>query len=451
MASFYPPPTSNKLDRHERMRLVRSNRKLEAVLGMAPYYLDPEESHLVFTPQVSKAHRREDHVYRPSPASSTSSLSSEEISADDSFLVMPKSTMPLPIVAKPIAKAKQLSRPLLLRLRSVPTTTSDTCGASLSPPLPSVAAQSPTSPTFTIDLNKLQATSLEHRRKKIAKLTRTLGENIPAELVFPQPQPERSSATQKPTRVRNYERKPIPQSFAAFPPPSPNTSASTPVISHPKPMSSSRSRTPATVTAPPPPSAPAQLLPIRKSNDGPTLAERRRKPRPRSLSLSTGTDALVAAARARARAGLEAVEAKPSGSAIAPMVSKEVVITRASLDFHSATADRAVTSIEEKATRDVLGGSRSPLPFQTIIPKPPHRYVRSSPSNPSEPAIYHHVKAASYSRPPLPMPMLRSVLPREAPSVFSRFGRRKEQGWSGEWNQDISDVVKRLRGLKSGV
>jgi hypothetical protein len=56
---------------------------------------------------------------------------------------------------------------------------------------------------------------------------------------------------------------------------------------------------------------------------------------------------------------------------------------------------------------------------------------------------------------PLPFPPSRSGTPHPVPSRsttphFQECGRRKEKGWSGEWNRgDMEEVVKGLRELKA--
>ncbi|KAG5640567.1 hypothetical protein DXG03_008064 [Asterophora parasitica] len=405
------PPTINILDHQQRMRLVRSNRKLEAVLGIAPYYLESESPYGAFHDPISKARRRDGRIFGHSPSSSLSSASSStsSLNYEESFLVIPKTSK------AQVTKSKhglELSRPVLLRLRTVPSDTRDAL-------LPPTVAMSPTSPTFTIDLEKLQATSLEHRRKKMAKLARTLGVNVPPELVFPSPP---SDDDEKHLKLRNIERKPIPPAFApSFP--APNPAKPHPVISRPK-LQSSAARSRPRLHIPPPPSAPAPRPP--PATPTLTLAERRRWPRPRSLSVSTGTDMLVAAAQAAPSEDIRLSQA------IAPLVRKEVCVVRASKDAYPIPA----AIIDEKATRDILSRVRSPLPFTEVYHQ--HRQTQSErdASRARHPAAYHSKAAsASYSRP--------------APSAFRQFGKRKELGWSGEWNQDMGHVAKALRSLKT--
>ncbi|KAF8060690.1 hypothetical protein FPV67DRAFT_302462 [Lyophyllum atratum] len=441
-AVFYPLPTVNKLDHAQRMRLVRSNRKLEAVLGTAPYYLEPQSPDMPSHKPTSKAHRREARVFDHSPSSSTSSTST--LISEKSYIAVPKSRKPSSPLPNPkltsnskSTRGLELSRPLLLRLRSVPIP------PVTPPPLSSrLDCASPTSPTFTITLDNLQATTLEKRRQKMAKLTRTLGENVPPELVFP----AKATLPAPTARARRRERKPLPSAFVPSPPASaplaprntcsvpapppatalppataPPPAPANPPISQPKPRRPSVSGVPSATTPTPKPKGNAT-----------TLAERRHKPRPRSLSLSTGTDMFAAAARVLAPAPYQ--------------------------------------TVDDKATRDVMHlGSRSPAAFQSTITIPiseaaaaeeeeeeevtpvqtQHRYARSSPSNidstfAHRPSTPSHTKSASAS---VSGPGSGKS---GAPSAFNlgRFGKRKEKGWSGEWNQDMGEVVKVLRGLK---
>ncbi|KAG6908080.1 hypothetical protein DXG01_006215 [Tephrocybe rancida] len=444
-----PPPTVNNLDRHQRMRLVRSNRKLEAILGTVPYYLEPTSpQNSIYT---TKANRREGRFFAHSPTSSSASSSSTSLDSIENKAVGASPTKSSP-ASKQSPRALELSRPLLLRLRSVPVTPSDNRAGLLSPPLPSNAPISPISPTFTIDLEKLQATNLESRRKKMAKLTRTLGENIPPELVFHSP---KSASTEKPLKSRSLDRGPIP-SFTATPvSPSNTLTKPPPVISRPK-AKYPRSRpklppvpsTKAPAPTPPAAAAAATLPPCKSSKAPGTIAERRRKPRPRSLSLSTGTDMLIAAAHSRSQAETtRQSEDVLVADIVAPVVRTEVFTVRASID---AYGKHQYLTIDEKATKDIFE-SRSPLPFQAVIPVPrQHRHTHSSPTDfgfgpietaPAAPQ-HRHTKSVSASQSP------KSA--QGAPSAFRRqFGRRKELGWSGEWNQDIEEVVKNLRNLKA--
>ncbi|KAG6890850.1 hypothetical protein C0992_012489 [Termitomyces sp. T32_za158] len=392
-----PPPTVNHLGRRERMRLVQSNRKLETLLGAAPYYLDARASQLD-TPNAS---RREGRVFDYSPVSPSSTFDAGT----------GRSTHPSKLPSKPKQgpRTLELSRPLLLRLRSVPVSPSDNRASQSSSRCSSLVPTSPLSSTFSVDLQKLQASNIQNRRKKMAKLTRTLGENIPPELVFP----SIGNVVEKHFKSRSLDEVLTPPSATLRP-----------VISRPR-LMSSRSR----LKIPPVPSHPAPApvvhvhLPPRQqaSQSKPTLAERRRKPRPRSLSVSTGTDMLIAAAAVQAR-----LQAQPA--AAAPVVQTEVVTVKTRGNVYPKPQ---YLTIDERATKDIFD-FHSPLPFQSIQTVPPQVPVSG----------HSHTKSASAS----------SLLPHtsaDTPSAFHQSGKRKELGWSGEWNHDLQNVVKNLRSLKA--
>jgi hypothetical protein len=131
------PPTTNALSHSQRLRLMRSTRKLGDVLGTTP----------VINGSSSAAHSLHH--------SSSLRLSQK--------------------------RSKALPRPLVLSLHALP--------ASLRLP---TGPTSPLSPTSVINMPSSNACpddyevdqELQARRKRMAKLTRTLGENIPPELVF---------------------------------------------------------------------------------------------------------------------------------------------------------------------------------------------------------------------------------------------------------------------------
>ncbi|KAK2465198.1 hypothetical protein APHAL10511_002552 [Amanita phalloides] len=170
MSSITLPPTLNALDPVERTRLRRSTRKLGDVLGMTPRLLDsnplPSPStlgaaslffpHSIATSVTSVTEYRLGELPPRSPAEMQSGL---------------------PMVHRK-QRSKQHVRPLVLCLWSAPAT--DT------PPSPSTSLI-PHSPSLESihDHTDLDEADKFRRRKQIAKLTRTLGVNIPPELVFP--------------------------------------------------------------------------------------------------------------------------------------------------------------------------------------------------------------------------------------------------------------------------
>ncbi|KAJ6543548.1 hypothetical protein DFH09DRAFT_1367897 [Mycena vulgaris] len=167
--------TTNALSHAERSRLVRSNRKLQALLGEAPHIIvaavetarkhspDSQDPH-------APAHIRAQSDGRPSSASSST------------LRRIPPSPLTLEHSAWPH---------LSLHLHS-PGTHKHSFSLG-SPPL------TPLSPTLSMTLNSISSplssafarslTAKESRRRRVAKLTRTLGENIAPELIAGHPPP----------------------------------------------------------------------------------------------------------------------------------------------------------------------------------------------------------------------------------------------------------------------
>ncbi|KAJ3555906.1 hypothetical protein NM688_g2322 [Phlebia brevispora] len=210
-ASYHTlPPTYNLLNSRQRTRLVRTTRKLEAILGTTPIVAEPEEAQSPsageplstvssrrssFSDSDEKQLRRHasicscadspDLIYA-SPAFASSVISLK--GAEHQPPLRSKCSMKLRFTARHRAST-ELSRPLLLRLEplhcvlntrpSVPSTPLTPSTPSLTPGSPTSASESttatPTTPTFP--------SPAELRRKQIAKLSRTFGEIIPPHLI----------------------------------------------------------------------------------------------------------------------------------------------------------------------------------------------------------------------------------------------------------------------------
>ena len=272
-----PPPTNNYLDPEQRSRLLRSTRKLGELLGTTPFLLEPEAEDP--TPHIPRAHasRREGRVFH-SPSSSTSYTDTSEpeyVLVKSSARTAPyqyqsmtppssRTPSPLPVSKKrkggplgaegalpPIAiffdipgstrarsrsvLSKSREQPLLLRLRPLPKqkTIDSRINATTSVDLP--IPLSPSASSVNMDIStSTTALSDREKRKKMAKLTRTLGENIPPELVFRSSTPRRTSVSinrscvdpldsfQKPTKFVSSTQAP-PLAVATVPKPSPRT------------------------------------------------------------------------------------------------------------------------------------------------------------------------------------------------------------------------------------
>ena len=209
--AVYPhlPPTTNVLNSHQRSRLMRSTRKLGAVLGTTPYLLENDISFtmLPLGKTTSSALKRQGSIFTHHQmsslsiaSSSTSTTSSHQPSPSASSIYLPQSvavgtqnseSFPInpPGLSTP-RRGRSGDKPpqLCLRLDTVPLPLAD--GSPLSPCTP----LTPTTPTVP-DV-------AEARRKRMAKLTRHLGENVPVELVLAADSVPKSAAIHPSRRPR---------------------------------------------------------------------------------------------------------------------------------------------------------------------------------------------------------------------------------------------------------
>ncbi|KAJ7835128.1 hypothetical protein B0H14DRAFT_3461608 [Mycena olivaceomarginata] len=164
MAAPMMPPTTHVLPHAQRLRLMRSTRKLGALLGETPLLVDS-------SPAAANS-------FSPAHGRSASTMSTGTKSSGRLYLSAPHSPSLCLGESHDDSCAAHISRPrLLLHLpssgRSSPVPTER--GSPLSPTF-SLSLNSPVTPTFSVDTD---------RRRKMAKVMRTLGENVPPELVFP--------------------------------------------------------------------------------------------------------------------------------------------------------------------------------------------------------------------------------------------------------------------------
>lgn len=199
-----PPPTTNTLDSQQRMRLMRSARKLEALMGTTPYFVEADIPLTLEGKKKSptlKALKRQGSIFthrdyhtNSLSVTSFSSVSTTSLHSPSASLVsLPssmqnKESLPVTPPGLPVRgrKSADKPRPLYLRMNVAPI---DQRCASL-PPTPSSAhvtsacfPPTPRSPSFD---------AAEVRRKRIAKLARHLGESVPPELVTAQAPPSQS-------------------------------------------------------------------------------------------------------------------------------------------------------------------------------------------------------------------------------------------------------------------
>lgn len=190
--SVYPhlPPTSNLLNSQQRTRLLRSTRKLGAVLGTTPYLLENDTSYTIlpFGKTTSTALKRQGSIFTHKQPSS---LSIASISTTSSQLPSPstpsinihhgvapvtQSTESHPTRTAGFQKSRPRVKPPPLYLQLNTASISPTSDR-LASPLPSPRTTPPTPTTPVPDVTAI-------RRKRMAKLARHLGEKVPMELVF---------------------------------------------------------------------------------------------------------------------------------------------------------------------------------------------------------------------------------------------------------------------------
>lgn len=220
------PPTHNFLDNRQRNRLVRSTRKLEAVLGTTLRVAEPEKTdtslfamHSAIEPRLAASSRRRNISYSEAKwsrrhASICSHPDSPElIYTSPSFANSGVSLIPATGVAnveQPLRKrcsmklrgmAKRRTTsvpgPLVLRLDALPrladscqrlspsTPTTSSTASLPSPCTPSTPSTPNTPSTIQTPTTPSLPSAAELRRKRIAKLSRTLGEIIPPHLIDP--------------------------------------------------------------------------------------------------------------------------------------------------------------------------------------------------------------------------------------------------------------------------
>lgn len=228
-----PPPTSNHLDFNQKSRLIKSTRKLGQVLGTTPYLLETSVEHSISflpigprtaspTPSTSstssaesikpiKKFRRQCSIFgypqiAHSASSSASSLSLPGNMSSSSVDLL--STRSVPVSRR--SKDTNRPPPLVLHLNPVMVSPDDhrIREPQLSPlfsPLASPMGDFPMSPT-TPTSNAIfhQAKDTDAKRKKMNKLNRTFGENVPKDLIFPASRnPAPSFATYPASVTRN--------------------------------------------------------------------------------------------------------------------------------------------------------------------------------------------------------------------------------------------------------
>ncbi|KAF7300004.1 hypothetical protein MKEN_01322800 [Mycena kentingensis (nom. inval.)] len=154
MSSMNTPTTTHSLPRAHRLRLMRSMHKLEAVLGETPFVVDAA------APAVPP---RPTSTITPSPRTSSlrRAATTKHSRLDASPVDQPLLVIDVPHLAAALPSSSSTDSML-----------SPVIGTGAAPP-------SPLTPTFALNVEAAA------RRRKLAKLVHTLGENVPPSLVFP--------------------------------------------------------------------------------------------------------------------------------------------------------------------------------------------------------------------------------------------------------------------------
>ncbi|KAI0339185.1 hypothetical protein BDW22DRAFT_1361641 [Trametopsis cervina] len=206
MNTISSPLTSNVLNTHDRARLLRSTRKLEAILGTTPHVTEVQPIHVTLPPlhnkpppsPRTKASRRHGSIFTifpiiPPAAENEIYASSSTNSSVTSLTVQPEPYSNAEVLPTPKSfssrprRSAEAPRPLMLRVNVLPVGPSDN-RVPLSPYSPFVTSSRAkedgvASPLLSGMPRELSET--EVRRKRMAKLARTFGENVPPEYVFP--------------------------------------------------------------------------------------------------------------------------------------------------------------------------------------------------------------------------------------------------------------------------
>ncbi|KAG5352631.1 hypothetical protein C0989_001356 [Termitomyces sp. Mn162] len=213
-----PPPTTNALSSAERARLLRSSKKIARVLGVTPRFVDSQfEDTIESSSSCSTTFTSTSHTSTSTSATSMLTLHSVgckqkpwpltswqdawpgrkplklKLALETSLESIPASPLTPTMIPVPIPTATSRSTPTRHK-RSAPldgSPSSSPCrGVS---PEPNSPGSSPPIPSFMIPSRTAA------RRRKLDRLRRTLGEDVPVRLVFPQTEESDSESGSEPS------------------------------------------------------------------------------------------------------------------------------------------------------------------------------------------------------------------------------------------------------------
>jgi hypothetical protein len=204
MSAVPIPLTVNKLNGHDKSRLIRSTKKLEAILGTTPHFTE-SESFRITLPRIdpppsprTKASRRHGSIFTIFPIippSGNMSLYSTSTNSSLSSLTLMPEQEPAPSVevlsarksfSSKARRSAEAPRPLVLCINTVPVQACDS-RIPLSPMSPVICSTGTHEPMVSPIFPDFPCKPSEEkiRLKRMAKLNRTFGERVPPECVFP--------------------------------------------------------------------------------------------------------------------------------------------------------------------------------------------------------------------------------------------------------------------------
>jgi len=209
-----PPSTSNTMGDRQRIRLMRSTRKLGSVLGTTPQFVEVTAKHVPHpillpigakhsshsrpgTPESIKRVRRNISLFTAPSSASNLIYSSSSCNSSTTTLSLASEGRASPqpkITLTPAPSSKRIPsprgpRPLVLNLKPIHSAVPSPSSLPSTPSTATTLAPSPITPSPISPLSPVFPTPAESRRKRMAKLARTLGENIPPHLVLPSKRP----------------------------------------------------------------------------------------------------------------------------------------------------------------------------------------------------------------------------------------------------------------------
>ncbi|KAJ6468627.1 hypothetical protein C8R47DRAFT_1078219 [Mycena vitilis] len=178
------PQTHNALSRAERSRLVRSNRKLQALLGEAPQVIEAAVSQSRLGPAHAPASTESECDSSPAPPSPSPIAHASSLTGPPSSFTARRHMAPTDASDPPRPRLfLHLEPPSPAALTHKHTLSFSSTVSLPSPSTPCTPLSPTTNTASSTPSRELGPSTKDLRRRHAAKLARTLGENIAPELV----------------------------------------------------------------------------------------------------------------------------------------------------------------------------------------------------------------------------------------------------------------------------